>query len=123
MKSWAMVVCAVASVLLVGCGGQEEAPTPEEEGRADTPAGETTSATEKTSSAFDRTTPGGRTALPGERVGHPRGLRRLRLAGVGTELSRRPELPARRAGGPGHRRQRDRLRRAGQRDGHPHGGC
>jgi hypothetical protein len=69
MKSWVMVVCVVAAMLLVGCGGQEEAPTPEEEGRAETTAGETTSATEKTSSAFDRTTPGGRTALPGERAG------------------------------------------------------
>src|SRR5215213_7591441 len=56
-------------MLLVGCGGQEEAPTPEEEGRAETTAGETTSATEKTSSAFERRAPGGRTALPGERAG------------------------------------------------------
>ena len=70
MKSWLMVVCAVAAVLLVGCGGQEEAPTPEEERRAETTAGETTSsATEKTSSASERTTPGGRTTLPGERAG------------------------------------------------------
>ena len=70
MKSWLMVVCAVAAVLLVGCGGQEEAPTPEEERRAETTAGEaTSSATEKTSSASERTTPGGRTALPGERAG------------------------------------------------------
>ena len=70
MNSWVMVVCAVAAVLLVGCGGQEEAPTPEEERRAETTAGETTSsATEKTSSASERTTPGGRTTLPGERAG------------------------------------------------------
>lgn len=70
MNSWAMVVCAAAAVLLVGCGGQEEEPTPEEEGRAETTAGKTTSsATEKTSSASERTTPGGRTMLPGERAG------------------------------------------------------
>ena len=70
MNSWVMVVCAVAAVLLIGCGGQEEAPAPEEEGRAETTAGETTSsATETTSSASERTTPGGRTALPGERAG------------------------------------------------------
>jgi hypothetical protein len=69
MKSWMMVVCAVAAMLLVGCGGKEEVPTPEEEGRAGTTAGETTSATETTSSASERTIPGGRTALPGERAG------------------------------------------------------
>ena len=70
MNSWATVVCAVAAVLLVGCGWQDDAPTPEEEGRAETTAGETTSsATEKTSSASERTTPGGRAALPGERAG------------------------------------------------------
>ncbi len=60
MNSWVMVVCLVAAMLLVGCGGQEEAPTPEEERRAETAAGET---------ASEGTTPGGRTALPGERAG------------------------------------------------------
>ena len=63
MKSWLMVVCAVAAMLLVGCGGQEESPTPEEEGHAEMAAEETTS------SASERTTPGGRTTLPGERAG------------------------------------------------------
>ena len=64
MNSWAMVACAVAAMLLVGCGRQEQAPTPEEEGRAGT-----TTAGETTSSALERTAAERRTALPGERAG------------------------------------------------------
>ena len=64
MNSWAMAACAVAAMLLVGCGRQEEALTPEEEGRAGT-----TTAGETTSSALERTAAEGRTALPGERAG------------------------------------------------------